>query len=280
MDARNEDRSRRRDWAGRPPRRRRARGPRATTSSRSSRSRGVDVITGEGLAEALAGVECVIDAATGPSPDQAGGHGVLHHRRPEPARAPASGPACERMVVVSIIGIDRFTAGYSAAKLAHERGACWPGPIPTRDPARRAVPRVRRPARGLGPPGRRELRAEDAHPARRRPGRRRGAGRPGRLGARPGRSAAPIREIAGPREENLVEAAQLLVARRGDAAAGRGRRATRPTRTATLYEVGRPAARPGRDPRRADVRGVAGYRGGLLASDCGHIWPHFAMRTR
>ena len=31
-----------------------------------SRSGGVDVITGDGLAKALAGVECVIDATTGP----------------------------------------------------------------------------------------------------------------------------------------------------------------------------------------------------------------------
>ena len=35
-----------------------------------SRSSGVDVITRQGLAEALAGVECVIDVASGPSPDQ------------------------------------------------------------------------------------------------------------------------------------------------------------------------------------------------------------------
>src|SRR5262249_52389566 len=35
-----------------------------------SRSRGVDVITGDGLAEALSGVESIIDAATGPSPEQ------------------------------------------------------------------------------------------------------------------------------------------------------------------------------------------------------------------
>src|SRR6266508_986320 len=35
-----------------------------------ARSRGVDVVTGDGLAEALTGVECVIDAATWPSPDQ------------------------------------------------------------------------------------------------------------------------------------------------------------------------------------------------------------------
>ena len=35
-----------------------------------SRSQGVDVITGDGLAAALAGVGCVIDTATGPSPEQ------------------------------------------------------------------------------------------------------------------------------------------------------------------------------------------------------------------
>ena len=36
-----------------------------------------------------------------------------------------------RLVVVSIIGIDKFTAGYSAAKLDHER-AMLAGPIPAR----------------------------------------------------------------------------------------------------------------------------------------------------
>lgn len=35
-----------------------------------SRSQGVDVITGEGLDQALTGVETIIDVATGPSPDQ------------------------------------------------------------------------------------------------------------------------------------------------------------------------------------------------------------------
>ena len=35
-----------------------------------SRSNGVDVVTGEGLAQALAGVETVIDTATGPSPEE------------------------------------------------------------------------------------------------------------------------------------------------------------------------------------------------------------------
>ncbi len=35
-----------------------------------ARSKGVDVITGEGLAEALDGVDAIVDAATGPSPDE------------------------------------------------------------------------------------------------------------------------------------------------------------------------------------------------------------------
>src|SRR2546426_12206639 len=33
-----------------------------------SRASGVDLVTGEGLADALTGVQCVIDAASGPSP--------------------------------------------------------------------------------------------------------------------------------------------------------------------------------------------------------------------
>ncbi len=35
-----------------------------------SRSHGVDVVSGEGLDQALTGVETIIDVATGPSPDQ------------------------------------------------------------------------------------------------------------------------------------------------------------------------------------------------------------------
>ncbi|MEZ0284045.1 MAG: NAD-dependent epimerase/dehydratase family protein, partial [Thermoleophilia bacterium] len=35
-----------------------------------SRSNGVDIITGEGLKEALASVNTVVDTATGPSPDR------------------------------------------------------------------------------------------------------------------------------------------------------------------------------------------------------------------
>src|SRR6266542_1469547 len=91
-----------------------------------SRSSGVDVVTGDGLAEALAGVECVIDVATGPSPEQQAATEFF-----TAAAQNLHQDGERRMVVVSIIGCDRFTAGYGAAKVAHER-AHLSGPIPVR----------------------------------------------------------------------------------------------------------------------------------------------------
>ncbi|HZA44492.1 MAG TPA: SDR family oxidoreductase, partial [Rubrobacter sp.] len=95
-----------------------------------SRATGVDVVTGEGLVEALSGVEVVIDAATGPSPDQqaATDFFIASARNLQEAGERAGG---RRVVVVSIIGIDRFAAGYYAAKAAHDR-AHLSGPIPVR----------------------------------------------------------------------------------------------------------------------------------------------------
>src|SRR5437763_5332013 len=93
-----------------------------------SRANGVDVITGDGLASALAGVECIIDAATGPEAEEkaataffttAAGNLQEYGQR----------AGVRKIVVVSIIGTDRFTAGYGAAKMAHER-AHLDGPIP------------------------------------------------------------------------------------------------------------------------------------------------------
>ncbi|MGE5286290.1 MAG: NAD(P)H-binding protein, partial [Micromonosporaceae bacterium] len=136
-----------------------------------SRSQGVDVITGNGLAAALAGVDCVIDAATGPSPAQEAAT-TFFTTAARNLHEAGQRAGVRRMIVVSIIGTDRFTAGYGAAKAARER-AMLAGPDPGACAARRAVPRVRRAARELGHPGRGELRAEDAHPARRGQGRRR-----------------------------------------------------------------------------------------------------------
>ena len=179
-----------------------------------SRSNGVDVITGEGLVEALAGVDCIIDAATGPSPEQAAATEFFTAAARNLHEA-GGAAGVRQMVVVSIIGADRFTAGYGAAKLAHEHAALA-GPIPVR--ILRAsqfhefveqlvqwgtqgnvsyVQRMR-----TQPIAARSVAQALADLA---------IGAP--ADARP---ATPIAEIAGPREERLVELARLLVARRGD----------------------------------------------------------------
>ena len=57
-----------------------------------SRSNGVDVITGEGLAEALTGVEVIVDAATGPRP---------RRRRPR-SSSPPPPATCRRKARVPV----------------------------------------------------------------------------------------------------------------------------------------------------------------------------------
>src|SRR5918992_795644 len=95
-----------------------------------SRATGVDVITGEGLDEALTGVDVIVDSATGPSPEQqaATEFFTTSARNLQEAGVRAG---VRRIVVVSIIGIDHFAGGYQAAKVAHER-ALLRGPIPVR----------------------------------------------------------------------------------------------------------------------------------------------------
>ncbi|HKA86049.1 MAG TPA: NAD(P)H-binding protein [Haliangiales bacterium] len=181
-----------------------------------SRSCGVDLVTGEGLAEALAGVECVIDAATGPSPDEkaATDFFVAATRNLHEAGRRAG---VRRIVVVSIIGIDRFAGGYSAAKIAHER-AMLAGPIPARvlraaqfhEFVAQLVEWGRRGDVSYVPKMRTQLVAA-----------RTVARALADLAVAPdsataGSSGAPFSEIAGPRVENLVDMARLLAARRGD----------------------------------------------------------------
>src|ERR1700750_640189 len=94
-----------------------------------SRSNGVDVITGEGLAAALEGVEGVIDTSTGQSAEQGPATEFFltaTRNLEEGAKA-----GVRRLVLVSIIGTDKNTGGYGAAKLAQE-GAVLAGPIPGR----------------------------------------------------------------------------------------------------------------------------------------------------
>ncbi len=180
-----------------------------------SRSSGVDVITGNGLGEALAGVECVIDTATGPSPEQeeATAFFITAARNLHEAGEQAG---VQRIVVVSIIGADRFTAGYGAAKVAHEQ-AMLSGPIPVRilraAQFHEFVPQLvewgRQGEVSYVPKMRTQLVAATTVAQ---------ALVELATGSAPatGSSGVPIPEIAGPREEGLVEMAKLLVARLGD----------------------------------------------------------------
>jgi uncharacterized protein YbjT (DUF2867 family) len=84
---------------------------------------GHDVV---GMSRSL-GVECIIDVATQPSPDQQAATEFFTAAARNLQEA-GERAGVQRMVVVSIIGCDRFTAGYYAAKVAHER-AHLSGPI-------------------------------------------------------------------------------------------------------------------------------------------------------
>jgi uncharacterized protein YbjT (DUF2867 family) len=95
-----------------------------------ARSEDVDVVSGQGLDEALAGADIVIDTATGPSPDQEAATKFFTASARNIQRAGAKAGA-QRIVVVSIIGIDKFHGGYNAAKVAQEQ-ALLEGPLPVR----------------------------------------------------------------------------------------------------------------------------------------------------
>ncbi len=179
-----------------------------------SRSTGVDIVTGDDLAEALAGVECIIDAATGPSPDQEAAT-TFFTAAARNLQEAGQRAGVQRMVVVSIIGTDKFTAGYGAAKLAHEQ-AMLSGPIPAQilraSQLHEFVPQLvewgKQGEVSYLPMMRTQLVAA-----------RTVAEALADLAIDPEwapASAAPLPEIAGPREENLVDMAKLLVARRGD----------------------------------------------------------------
>ena len=86
--------------------------------------------TGDALAKALTGVESVIDATTGPSPEQEPAT-KLFTAVARNLQAAGERAGVWRIVVVSIIGVDECTAGYMAAKAAHER-AMLSGPLPAR----------------------------------------------------------------------------------------------------------------------------------------------------
>jgi uncharacterized protein YbjT (DUF2867 family) len=181
-----------------------------------SRSDGVDIITGDGLAKALVGVESVIDAATGSSPEQEAATEFFTTAARNLHEAGRRG-GVRRLVVASIIGSDRFTGGFGAAKLAHEQ-ASLAGPIPARilraaqfhEFVEELVEWGRQGDVSYMPKMRAQLVA-----ARMVAEALVGlvTGPDWAFAAGP---EAPVLEIAGPREESLVEMGKLLVARRRD----------------------------------------------------------------
>jgi len=180
-----------------------------------SRSSGVDVVTGEGLGTALTGVECIIDVASGPSPDQQAATEFFTTAARNLQQA-GGRAGVRRMIVVSIIGIDRFSAGYMVAKVAHEQ-AMLSGPIPVRILRAAQFHEFVEQLVGWGRQG------EVSYLPRMRT--QLVAARTVAqalvdlatdLRSAPAPAGTPILEIAGPRAENLVDAATRLVARRGD----------------------------------------------------------------
>jgi uncharacterized protein YbjT (DUF2867 family) len=174
-----------------------------------ARSTGVDVVTGEGLDDALSGVEGIVDAATSPTPEGATEFFTASARNLQEAGSRAG---VERIVAISIVGADRFSDGYNAAKVVQER-TLRAGPIPV-DILRAAqfhefveqlvtwttqgdvsyLPEMRTQLVAA-----RTVAEAAAELVTRRP------------------SEPVLREVAGPREESLVAAAELLADRRGGA---------------------------------------------------------------
>jgi hypothetical protein len=186
-----------------------------------SRSTGVDVVSGEGFGEAMTGAECVIDAASGTARGR-------QRRAPRAANEFFTASAhnlheigqkagVQRMVEVSVLGIDHFSAVQGAARYGHEQ-AMPAGPIPVR--VLRAalfhemVPQLIEWGTRVDVAYVRKMRIHSVasrtvaqalvdlatDPA---------------WAASPARSEPPLPEIAGPREENLVAIAKLFVARYG-----------------------------------------------------------------
>ncbi len=93
-----------------------------------SRGNGVDLVKGEGVAEALAGVDVVVDLAN--ITTMSGPHATEFFETTTRVLLAAEAAAgVHHHVTLSIVGIDGIEDGYYAAKLAHER-AVQAGDIP------------------------------------------------------------------------------------------------------------------------------------------------------
>ncbi len=176
-----------------------------------SRSQGIDVISGEGLGAALEGVDLIVDAASSPTPEGAAEFFTTSARNLQQAGAERG---VEGILVISIIGTDHFDSGYNAAKVMQER-VHLDGPVParilraaqfhefvaeliewTRQGDVAYVPEMRTQlvaARSVAEAVADLLDGADTAPV-----------------------GNPVAEVAGPREEKLIDAARLLASQNGN----------------------------------------------------------------
>ncbi|WP_280384867.1 SDR family oxidoreductase [Nocardia wallacei] len=96
----------------------------------ATRAAGVDAYAGTGLAQVLEGAQVVVDAINASTTET---EAVTDYFRTigRNVQQAAAAAGVQRIVLVSIIGIDNFTAGHFAGKVAHER-AYQEGPVPVR----------------------------------------------------------------------------------------------------------------------------------------------------
>jgi uncharacterized protein YbjT (DUF2867 family) len=95
-----------------------------------SRSSGIDLRSGVGLAESLKGVEVIVDTS---NPDSTNGvrASAFFADVTRTLHAAGSEAGVQRLVSLSIVGIDHFPYGYYEAKVAQEK-AVFAGPLSAR----------------------------------------------------------------------------------------------------------------------------------------------------
>ncbi len=179
-----------------------------------ARATGVDVITGENLQVALEGVDAIVDAASWHTPDEQAATSFFTTAAAN-LQSTGARAGVRRIVVVSIIGTDRFKSGYGVAKVAHER-AMLAGPIPVQ------ILRAAQFHEFVGQMVEWGSRGEVSYVPKMRTqlvAARTVAEALAALATGPRTTASSpeseFPEIAGPRAENLVEIAKLFASRRG-----------------------------------------------------------------
>jgi uncharacterized protein YbjT (DUF2867 family) len=176
-----------------------------------ARSKGINLITGDGLADALAGVGAVIDVTNVPSARASVVSEFFGTTSRNLMRAAAQA-GVRHIVALSIIGIDRVPFGYYQGKL-HQEEVLRTSPVlvsilraaqfhefPGQYLARPSGPFVVVPRWRTQPVAAREVAATLARLA---------------VGEPPAVAEVPVSELAGPREENMADMIRQVLRARG-----------------------------------------------------------------